>query len=163
MNETIARLKKSSELVELRKKWFQDVMERTTNARQEMRKDEQLRESPKAVSVNIVKTGGGFNIDRLDGFEFNLVGSNGSFKSTPITTSGNRGNCRFGAPIPPGEYHISMPALKINTTINIPKSASRSMTIDMRITPGIDFVTRRHDPVCDIQIKMKAHSFQPSS
>ena len=70
VNETIARLKKSGELVELRKKWFQDVMERTSNARQEMRKDEQLRESPKAVSVNIVKTGGGFNIDRLDGFEF---------------------------------------------------------------------------------------------
>ncbi len=143
VNETIARLKKSGELVELRKKWFQDVMERTSTERQEMRKDEQLREAPKAVSFNIVKTGGGYNLDRLDGFEVNLVGSNGSFKSSPITTAGNRGSCRFSAPIPPGEYRLNMPALKINTTINIPKTASRSVTIDMRITPsGIDFVPR---------------------
>jgi glutamine transport system substrate-binding protein len=143
VNATIARLKKSGELVELRKKWFQDVMERTSTERQEMRKDEQLREAPKAVSFNIVKTGGGYNLDRLDGFEVNLVGSNGAFKSTPITTSGNRGSCRFSAPIPPGEYRLNMPALRINTTINIPKTASRSVTIDMRITPsGIDFVPR---------------------
>ena len=143
VNATIARLKKSGELVELRKKWFQDVMERTSTERQEMRKDEQLREAPKAVSFNIVKTGGGYNLDRLDGFEVNLVGSNGSFKSSPITTAGNRGSCRFSAPIPPGEYRLNMPALKINTTINIPKTASRSVTIDMRITPsGIDFVPR---------------------
>jgi hypothetical protein len=143
VNATIARLKKSGELVEMRKKWFQDVMERTSTERQEMRKDEQLREAPKAVSFNIVKTGGGYNLDRLDGFEVNLVGSNGSFKSSPITTAGNRGSCRFSAPIPPGEYRLNMPALKINTTINIPKTASRSVTIDMRITPsGIDFVPR---------------------
>ena len=82
-------------------------------------------------------------MDRLDGFEVSLVGSNGSFKSTPITTSGNRGSCRFSAPIPPGEYRLNLSRLGINTTINIPKSASRSMTIDMRITPGgIDFVSR---------------------
>jgi polar amino acid transport system substrate-binding protein len=143
VNETIARLKKSGELVELRKKWFQDVMERTSNARQEMRKDEQLREAAKTVSINIVKTGGGFNLERLDGYDFILAGSAGSFKSTPITTSGNRGSCRFSAPIPPGEYRLSLPALKMNPTINIPKTATRSVTIDMRITPGgIDFVPR---------------------
>jgi glutamine transport system substrate-binding protein len=142
VNATIARLKKSGELVELRKKWFQDVMERASTERQEMQKDDQLREAPKAVTFNIVKTGGAFNMDRLDGYTINLVGEKGTFASTPILTSGNRGSCRFNAPIPPGEYRLNIPVFKLNQTINIPKSASRSVTFDMNVGSVISINAR---------------------
>jgi ABC-type amino acid transport substrate-binding protein len=142
VNATIARLKKSGGLVELRKKWFQDVMEQASTERQEMRKDEQLREAPKTVSFNIIKTGGKVNMDRLDGYTINLVGANGTFASTPILTSGNRGSCRFNAPIPPGEYRLNIPVFKLNHPINIPKSASRSVTFDMSLGDTISINAR---------------------
>jgi ABC-type amino acid transport substrate-binding protein len=143
VNATIGRLKKSGELEVLRKKWFQDVMEQVTKERDDMRRKEVMKEGPKTVTFNFVKTSGNFRMERLDGYELNLTGANGRFKSSPILTNGSRGSCKFSTPVPPGEYSLSMPIFKLNTTIKIPKIAASSVTFDMKIAAnGIDISQR---------------------
>lgn len=136
VNATILRMKKSGELEALKKKWFQNVMEEAGKQRRDLEEKEALKEAPKAVSFEIVKSGGSFSMDRLDGFQLVLVGSNRSFTSTPILTSGAKGNCKFAEPIPPGEYKLTMSIFKMTTTVNIPKSASRSVTMVMHVGAG---------------------------
>ncbi|HYK87418.1 MAG TPA: hypothetical protein VE398_01515, partial [Acidobacteriota bacterium] len=121
-------------LDELRKKWFQNVMELVANQRKKNQQEEELKDAPKAVAFGIVKTGGNFNLDRLDGFQLVLVGSGGTFQSTPILTDGNRGNCKFNNPIPPGKYSLNMSILKMTTEVTIPKIPARSITLDMNIS-----------------------------
>ncbi len=58
VNETIARLKKSGELEALRSKWFQNVMEEVGKQRDEMARQEAMKEAPKDVTFNFIKTGG---------------------------------------------------------------------------------------------------------
>jgi len=128
---TIERLKKSAELESLRKKWFQNVMEAANKDREQIAREEALKEAPKDVTFNLVKTGGTFNMERLDGFQMVLAGDQ-SFQSTPILTNGPRGNCKLSA-VPPGEYRFSMPIFKLNTTIKIPKIAKRALTFEMNI------------------------------
>ena len=67
VNATISRLKKSGELEVLRKKWFQDVMEKAANEREEMKRKEALKEGPKLVTFNFIKITGNFPMERLDG------------------------------------------------------------------------------------------------
>lgn len=143
VNGTLERLKKSGEVDALRKKWFQNVMELARKQRQEMQQEESLREGPKAVAFNIIKTGGTFNMDRLDGFQLVLVGASGSFQSTPILTTGPRGNCKFNDPIPPGEYKLNMSILRMTTNVTIPKIPSRSLTLDMNIGAGTLTIIQR--------------------
>lgn len=143
INGTLERLKKSGEVDALRKKWFQNVMELARKQRQEMQQEESLREAPKAVAFNIIKSGGNFNMDRLDGFQLVLVGASGSFQSTPILTNGPRGNCKFNDPIPPGEYKLNMSILRMTTNVTIPKMPSRSLTLDMNIGAGTLTIIQR--------------------
>jgi len=137
VNATIGRLKKSGELEVLRKKWFQDVMEQATKERDDLRKKELMKEGPKTVIFNFIKTSGKFSMDRLDGYQLTLVGPNGKFVSGPILTNGSHGSCKFSNPIPPGEYSLSMPILKLNTTIKIPKIAASQVTFDMNIGENV--------------------------
>jgi polar amino acid transport system substrate-binding protein len=99
VSKTIERLKKSGELDALKKKWFQNVMEETAKQREDAAKEEVLKEAPKDVTFNFIKTSGNFNMDRLDGYQVVLAGAQ-SYQSTPILTSGTKGSCKLGA-VPP--------------------------------------------------------------
>ncbi len=134
VNATLARLKKSGELDELKKRWFQNVMEEVASKRKKLDEEAMLKESPKDVTFNFVKTSGNFNMDRLDGFQLVLAGDR-SFQSTPILTNGPRGSCKLSA-VPPGEYRLTMSIFKLNTTVKIPKIASRAITFEMNIGAG---------------------------
>jgi glutamine transport system substrate-binding protein len=133
VNATLERLKKSGELDALRKKWFQNVMDIAREQRNKIRRDEELRDAPKAITVSIVKTSGNFSMDRLDGFQLVLVGEGGSYQSTPILTNGNRGGCKFNLPIPPGKYKLAMNILQMTVEVDIPKLPTRSIALDMNI------------------------------
>ncbi len=143
INATLERLKKSGEIDSLRTKWFQNVMELARKQREDFQRQKELEQAPKDVRVNLVKTGGSFSFDRLDGFQLVLVGNAGTFQSTPILTNGNRGNCKFDKPIPPGEYKLAMSILRMTTTVNIPKMPTRSISLDMNISArGVDINAR---------------------
>jgi hypothetical protein len=140
VNKTIERLKKSGELEALRKKWFQNVIEEVGKEREKMQREDALKEAPKDIVFNFVKTGGSFSMDRLDGFQIVLAGAQ-SYQSTPILTNGNRGSCRLSS-VPPGEYRLSMSIFKLNTTVNVPKIPARTITFDMNIGAGITITQR---------------------
>jgi ABC-type amino acid transport substrate-binding protein len=135
VNKTLERLKKSGEIEALRKKWFQNVIEEVGKQREQMQREEALKDAPKDIVINFIKTSGTFNMDRLDGFQIVLAGAQ-SYQSTPILTSGNRGSCKLSA-VPPGEYRLSMSIFRLNTTVNVPKISSRLITFDMNIGAGI--------------------------
>ncbi len=141
VNGTIERLKKSGELEAFKKKWFQNVMQEAKEKRDQNLREEQLKEAPKEITFDLVKTSGNFNMERLDGYQVILAGERSSFQSTPILTNGPRGSCRLTA-VPPGEYRLSMPIFKLNTTVKIPKSASRTIIFDMNIGAGITITQR---------------------
>jgi ABC-type amino acid transport substrate-binding protein len=136
INETIERLKKSGEIEALKKKWFQNVMEEAIKDREGLQREQMLKEAPKDITFNFVKTSGNFNMDRLDGFVLVLAGDKSSYQSTPILTNGNHGSCKLSA-VSPGEYRLSMAIFKLNTTVKIPKSPTRSIVFEMNIGAGI--------------------------
>ena len=132
VNATIARFKSSGELERNREKWFQNVMQDTKEEREKLEKEEQLKQAPKSITVNFVKEAGNTTrMDRLDGFDAQLTGAGGSFKSTPISTddAAVRGSCKFPAPIPPGEYTFSLPRIEAKATLTVEKKAVTSMTL----------------------------------
>jgi ABC-type amino acid transport substrate-binding protein len=137
VNDTLERLKKSGELDALKKKWFQNVMEEAGKQREEAQREQMLKEAPKDVTFNFIKTSGNFNMDRLDGFQLVLAGDKSSYQSSPILTSGNRGSCKLSA-VPPGDYRLTMAIFRLNNQpVKIPKSATRSITFEMSIGAGI--------------------------
>ncbi len=134
VNATIARLKSSGELDRSRAKWFQNVMDETKDERQALEKEAQLKESAKAISVNLVKeSGSSVRLDRLDGFPITLAGANGSFQSTAILTddAGLTGKCRFPNPIPPGEYKFTLSRIGVTESITVEKKPVTSMTLTL--------------------------------
>jgi len=141
VNDSLQRLKKSGELDALRKKWFQDVMEQARKEREEATRQQALKDSPKEVTFTFIKVSGTFNMERLDGFQLNLVGDQ-TFQSNPILTSGNRGSCKLNG-VPPGEYRLGMPIFKLNTSIKIPNLPSRTVAFDMNISnAGLQIVQK---------------------
>ncbi len=136
VNSTLERLKKSNEMEALDKKWFQNVLEEAKKQREQLAQEEELRGAPKNVTANVIKTGGNFSMDRLDGFQLVLVGEGGTFQSAPILTNGNRGSCKFSNPIPPGKYKLNFSILRMTTEVDIPKLPTRSLTLDMSIGAG---------------------------
>ena len=132
INKTLDRLKESGELGAFKKKWFQDVLEQATKDREEHEKEEALRRSPKQINVRINKVSGQFKMDSLDGFPLVLQGPGGTFRSTPILTEGNRGNCKFTRPIPPGDYKLDMKSI-FNTTATVTVQEFPKTTLDMLI------------------------------
>jgi ABC-type amino acid transport substrate-binding protein len=143
VNATVLRMKKAGDLETLRRKWFQNVIEEAGKQRQDMEEKEALKQAAKSVNFEIVKAGGNFNMDRLDGFQLVLVGEGRQYTSTPILTNGPRGNCEFNEAIPPGEYKLNMSIFKMTTTVNVPKIASRSLTMVMNITASGLTITAR--------------------
>ena len=135
VNQTLERLKKSGELENLRKKWFKNVMEQAAEDRVKLAKELALKKAPKQVTINIIKAPDvSLNMDRLDGFQAELVGPNGRFTSAPILTSGNRGSCKFAAGIPPGDYRLNMSIFKLSVEIKVPEKPASSLSFDMNIT-----------------------------
>jgi ABC-type amino acid transport substrate-binding protein len=134
INDTLARLKSSGQLAEGQKKWFQNVMEEAATQRDGMYQEEALKDAPKSVTIEMVKTAAAnFPMDRLDGYVAELVGSTGSFKSEPILTNGNRGTVKFPTAVPPGKYELRMSIFKIIQEIPIPKKAAKAVAFTMTI------------------------------
>jgi ABC-type amino acid transport substrate-binding protein len=138
INETLDRLRSSGELDSLKAKWFQDVQKKIKERRENDLQQEALKKAPKTINVNITKVSGGFSMDRLDGFVLVLEGASGKYQSAPILTNGNKGNCRFTQPVPPGEYRLNMSILKMTTTLTVPDLPKNTLTMDMNIREGRD-------------------------
>ena len=141
VNATLDRLKSSGELDAWEEKWkIQSTIDKFQQQRAKKEKEKALREGPKAVTLRIVKTGGNFRMDRLDGYQIQLVGEGGSYKSNHIVTDGSRsGTARFRRAIPPGVYRLSMPIFGVkNQPIEIPKKASKSVRLNMKVGRNID-------------------------
>ncbi len=135
VNDTIARLKKSGELDALRTKWFQNVMELVGKQRDDMAKQEALKGAPKDVTFNFIKTGGSWNMERLDGFQVVLAGAQ-SYQSTPIMTNGPRGSCKISG-VAPGDYRLNISIFRLSTDVKIPKIPARAITFDVSISNTI--------------------------
>ena len=106
------------------------------------RENEALKTVPKSLSVSINSSGEQvFDISRLDGFVLVLDGNNGKYRSTPIMTDGEKGQCKFNQPIPVGEYKLNMSAFNMTIPIMIPDLPQRAITlkIDMANTVTTTF------------------------
>ena len=136
INKTLDRLKESGTIETLKKKWFQDVPEKAEQVRLALEKEEALKKAPKRINVNIVKKSGDFKMDRLEGYQLVLQGPGGTYKSDYIRTNGNRGNCKFNQPIPPGDYTLTMNIFKMSTTVSIQEFPKSTMTMVMNISTG---------------------------
>ncbi len=133
VNATLDRLKQSGELDALIEKHVTEVLKKAEQKRQEYQRQQALIKAPKSVTVRIVKTGGTFKMDRLDGFQLVLQGSTGNFQSEPILTEGNRGNARFRQRIPPGEYRLAMSIFQMTTDVKVPELPKDSLVMYMRV------------------------------
>ena len=135
INETISNMKSAGEIAQLDAKWIGDVKERAQARASGDREVEELKKAPKTINVVINKQSGSGNwaMERLDGFQFVLKGSNGNYTSTHIETEGNRGVCRFTTPVPPGEYNLDISILGLSTKVTVPEypQSSLSMTVNI--------------------------------
>ncbi len=135
VNKTLDRLKESGELEAMQKKWFQDVLAQAKAELEKHEEEEALRRSPKRINVQIDKISGQFKMDRLDGFVLVMQGSGGTFRSTPILTEGNRGNCKFNTPIPPGDYKLDMMSIfKTAATVTVQEFPKTTLTMDINVS-----------------------------
>jgi ABC-type amino acid transport substrate-binding protein len=135
VNETITRLRKSGELDALRNKWFQNVMQEVQAQRDKLAQQEAMKDAPKDVTFNFIKTGGSWNMERLDGYQVVLQGAQ-SFQSTPILTNGPRGSCKISG-VGPGDYRLNISIFKLSTEVKIPRIAARAITFDVSISNTI--------------------------
>ena len=136
INATIDRLQSAGELKKYEETWFGNVRKDARGQREKDLEEEKLKKAPKAISVSIQKISGAFSMDRLDGFVLVLEGSKGKYQSTPILTDGNRGNCKFTQPVPPGEYRLAMSIFKMVTTVTVPDLSKTALAMDMRVSSG---------------------------
>lgn len=134
INTVIDRMKSSGDLAKLETTWkFAEIKEQAQNQAKDDQKNDQLIKSPKTISVTINKLSGSWSMDRLDGFVFVLEGAAGRYQSTPILTEGNRGNCKFTTPVPPGDYRLNISILKLVTTVPVPSLAKTSLAMELNI------------------------------
>lgn len=136
INKTLDRLKSSGALEEMKTKWFENVKKDAELERNKDLAEEALKNAPKSIGVTIQKVSGAFSMDRLDGFVLVLDGKAGKYQSTPILTEGNRGNCKFTQPVPPGEYRLAMSIFKMVTTVTVPDLSKNSLAMDMKVSSG---------------------------
>jgi ABC-type amino acid transport substrate-binding protein len=134
INGTIDRLKSSGELQKMIGTWIDDVVNKSRNRGKEDKAEDDRKKAPKSISVNLVKTGGNWNMDRLDGFVLVLDGASGRYESTPILTEGLRGNCKFTRPVPPGEYRLNMNVPRMTVKVPVPDLAKTSLVMEMSIS-----------------------------
>jgi glutamine transport system substrate-binding protein len=145
VNATIARLRSSGELERNREKWFQNVMQDTKLEREKIERDEQLKQAPKSIAVSLVKEAGNpTRLDRLEGFDIQLSGPGGSFKSSAITVddASVRGTCRFPTPIPAGDYALVISRISLKTQLTIEKKPVTAMTLVITFPSkgGVDII-----------------------
>lgn len=133
INETLDRLKSSGELAKLEQTWIGSIRDEAAARAAEDKQEDENKRAAKTINVNIIKQSGAWNMDRLDGFKFVLEGASGKYESTPILTEGNRGNCKFVRPVPPGEYRLNISILKLVTTVPVPALAKTALTMDLNI------------------------------
>ncbi len=139
INKTIDLLKSSGDLEAMLTKWFKDAAKKVEDKRQAYLKELNLRKSPKAINVSIQrKTGAPVkNLDGLDGFQLVLEGTAGQYKSTGIRTDGDKGNCEFKTPVPPGEYKLDMMSI-FHTTAKVVVPDLPKSTLGMEVIVGRD-------------------------
>jgi len=142
INATIERLKAAGEMQKLDEKWFGSVRKDAQELRGKDLEEARLKTAPKTINVSIQKISGAFHMDRLDGFVLVLEGQKGRYQSTPILTEGNRGNCRFTQPVPPGEYRLAMSIFQMVTTVTVPDFAKSSLTMDMKVSNTVSITLR---------------------
>jgi len=134
INGTLDRLKSSGELQKMVDTWIDDVVNKSRKRGAEDKAEDERKKAAKTINVNIIKSGGNWNMDRLDGFVLSLNGQAGRYDSTPILTEGNRGNCKFTRPVPPGEYMLNMSILKMTVKVPVPDLSKTSLVMDLNIS-----------------------------
>jgi ABC-type amino acid transport substrate-binding protein len=134
INGTIERLKASGDLQKMVDTWIGDIVAKSRGRGQEDKAEEARKKAPKTINVNIIKSGGNWNMDRLDGFVLVLEGASGRYQSTPILTEGNRGNCKFTSAVPPGEYRLNMSILRMTAKVPVPDLPKTSLALDLNIS-----------------------------
>ena len=144
VNEIISDLKSSGKLSQLEAQWVGDIKERAKERASADREEEELKKGPKTISVVINKQSGSgnWNMERLDGFQFVLKGANGTYQSTPILTEGNRGDCRFAQPVPPGDYTMNIDILKITSDVHVPEYPKKALSMTVNIASAVTITFR---------------------
>jgi hypothetical protein len=142
INATLTRLKTSGELKKFEETWFGNVKGEAINLLKKDKAEEEAKKAPKAINVSITKRGGAWNMDRLDGFVLVLEGPTGRYESTPILTEGNKGNCKFTRPVPPGEYRLAISILQMVAKVPVPDLPKTSLTMNMSIARELTITFR---------------------
>jgi ABC-type amino acid transport substrate-binding protein len=133
INETINRMKASGDLKKIEQTWIADVKEKSREKHSKAVNLDKAQKAPKTISVNLAKLSGSWDMSRLDGFKLVFNGASGTYQSTAILTEGNRGNCKFTQPIPPGDYTLNLSILKMTAKVSVPAVAKSSFTMDIKI------------------------------
>jgi ABC-type amino acid transport substrate-binding protein len=136
INETIGSMQSSGQSQKAKDQWVGDIVDQAINIGKQDKKIKDLMNAPKTISVTLNKQSGAWKMDSLDGFQLKLQGPNGSYQSAGILTEGNRGNCRFTTPVPPGEYSLQMPISRQPTKVQVPDLAQTSLAMTMDISGG---------------------------
>ncbi len=134
IDDTIDRLKSSGDMQKMVDTWIGDIVKKSRERGAADKAEEERKKAPKTINVNIVKSGGDWKMDRLDGFVLVLNGPTGTYQSTPILTEGNRGNCKFTRPVPPGDYSLAISILRMTAKVPVPDLAKTSLAMDMNIS-----------------------------
>jgi len=133
INETIDRMKAAGDLKKLDETWMGNVRKQAAASIGGVIEDDKIRKAAKTISVNITKLSGEWDMSRLDGFVLVLNGTSGAYQSTPILTDGNKGNCKFTRPVPPGEYMLNLSILKMTAKVPVPPLPKLTLTLDLKI------------------------------
>jgi len=142
INETIDRMKSSGELQKSVDQWVGNIVQKAIERGKGDLDIENKKKAAKAIGVNITKTSGNWKMDRLDGFVLVMEGPTGRYESTPILTEGNKGNCKFKAPVPPGEYSLNFSILGMKAKVPVPDLPKMSLVMDMSIGNGITIICK---------------------
>lgn len=138
VNETINRLKAANQLQAMHETWFGKVLADAKKDLEKLEEIERLKNSPKFLSVAFIKQAGNTTVrlGRLDGFNATISGPGGTFTSTPISTDEAevKGNCRFTAPLPPGEYTFTLSRLSMSHKITIAKEPKTALNATLTFT-----------------------------
>jgi ABC-type amino acid transport substrate-binding protein len=135
INTVIDRMKSSGDLAKLEATLkFAEIKEEAQNRAKGDENKDTLTKAPKIISVTINKVNASWAMDSLDGFVFVLEGASGRYQSTPILTEGNRGNCKFTTPVPPGDYRLNISILRLVAAVHVPAEAKSSLAMELNIS-----------------------------
>jgi ABC-type amino acid transport substrate-binding protein len=130
VNKTLKRMQDAGEIAALQEKWFQDIPQKAAEELKRLDEQERLKHSPKRINV-VINATRDYPIDRLEGYQMDLVGSSGSFRSDYITTSGTHGRCSFNTPVPPGDYVLKVSRIGLAQEVKIPELPQSTLSLTM--------------------------------